>query len=61
MTTKATDPTNGSDSQETAKTEERRQARVLAMEAVIGVLLGLALLAALVTSTAEIPFVYQGY
>lgn len=30
-------------------------------EALIGVLIGLAVLAALVTSTAEIPFVYQGY
>lgn len=40
---------------------ERSHAKVFMTEAIIGVVIGLCVLAALITGTAEIPFVYQGY
>ncbi len=55
-----TTPTEPIESTDTTS-HERRRAKTFVVEIVIGVLVGLAVLAALVTSTAEIPFVYQGY
>lgn len=62
MTTTEADMTGNPDSPpSTSDTNHRTPGRAFAAEAVIGVLIGLAVLAALVTGTAEIPFVYQGY
>lgn len=39
----------------------RSRARRFAIEAAVGIAIGLALLLAIIASTGEIPFVYQGY